>query len=63
MPRFYRHYLLKIGKSYYYSSILLRSVYTIMSKPQKITKNVNGNVYYYERTPYYDPILKNTKEL
>jgi hypothetical protein len=37
-------------------------VYTsIMGKPQKISKVVNGIVYYYERTPYYDPALKNTK--
>jgi len=32
-----------------------------MGKPQKISKVVNGIVYYYERTPYYDPALKNTK--
>ncbi|MGC8725540.1 MAG: IS1634 family transposase, partial [Thermoplasmata archaeon] len=32
-----------------------------MSKPQKISKTVKKNSYYYERTPYYDPVIKNTK--
>ena len=34
---------------------------TITSRKQTIKKTVNGQVYVYERTPYYDRTLKNTK--
>ena len=34
---------------------------TITAKVQMIRKPVNGYVYVYERTPYYDPVIKNTK--
>lgn len=34
---------------------------TITGKTQRIMKERNGRTYVYERTPYYDPIIKNTK--
>ena len=37
-------------------------VFTIITgKVQKIRKTVNGSVYVYERIPYYDPVIRNTK--
>ena len=33
---------------------------TITSKNQFIEKPVNGNIYVYERVPYYNPRIKNT---
>ncbi len=37
-------------------------VFTIItSKKQIVKKTVNGQIYVYERTPYYDKSLKNTK--
>ena len=37
-------------------------VFTIItSKKQIVKKTVNGQIYVYERTPYYDESLKNTK--
>lgn len=37
-------------------------VYTpITSEKQTVKKTVNGQIYVYERTPYYDSTLKNTK--
>ena len=34
---------------------------TITGKTQRIMKERNGRTYVYERTPHYDPIIKNTK--
>ena len=36
-------------------------VFTITSRKQTIKKTVNGQVYVYERTLYFDRTLKNTK--
>ncbi|MGC8563034.1 MAG: hypothetical protein ACP5NO_07595 [Thermoplasmata archaeon] len=34
---------------------------TITGKTQRIMKERNGRTYVYERTPYYDPVIRNTK--